>query len=816
MAAPPNCRPLAPDQPTTTGHGSGPTADRRDVTAPPNWRGVRQQPARSDQPASTSHRHGRGTSGAPHDNATRPGQSATPSHMRNKDLSGHDGQDGGRWDKTSTSTTADTTTQAGFTGKYPQLTRVTAEQYNSTHIHCDKHIGASNLEEKPGEVESFPLARSPPRDDLDTPPDNTDRPPARSPRLPTTTTTRPMTHAGPADPGGLPTFLQNIGYPHIDGEEIAASAQEGDAPTPDILAAADAMVEPDATPTLDAAKWPFPSPMMNAETAYIYDAVKTTGRHNHEHARITLPTALNSDMWAKEATGHAQDHMVLQGVRYGFPIQYSGPPQYTAAVAQNHASARNYNAHIKKYVEEELAHGAMEGPFDTPPFVPWFITSPLMTREKTDSDSRRIIVDLSFPDGGVNKFILPHVFNGAPAAHNLPTIESAVATIAEMCPGQITLAVVDLSRAYRQFPVCPLDWPLLGIVAEGHFLFDRRLPFGARMSSFVMQMAADFIVRALQKRGIKAHMYLDDVVIIAPTLQIASRSYDQTLALIKSLGLEVASNKLQPPSHKVRWLGIVFDADKNLLSIPTQKLEEIKRCMASAVKQTTITKKQLQRIIGVVNHLAKVVRAARLFIGRILAAYRATEGDSVTVSRHIKADFRWFARYLSSANGRAIIPTNVVVLRIWADACLTGAGASDGARFYTYKFPSRMTATHHIAHLEALNCVAAARVFIHKGHAGGTVEILCDNKPSIDAFRSGRARDTVLAACSRALWFKAASTDTTLIFTHVPGEAMTLPDALSRVYHDQEHRDLANELVARLGLRRADLTPDMFSYVSFL
>ena len=578
----------------------------------------------------------------------------------------------------------------------------------------------------------------------------------------------------------------------------------------------DAHVNPMAIPTLDTGKWPFPHQRLNAETARIYDVVRASGKHNHEGAMIPLPTALRVEAWAREASDHPQDEMVLKGIRFGFPIQYCGPPQYQAAAPPNHSSAMRFPAQIQQYIEEEVSHHALEGPFDGPPFTPWCVTSPLMTREKADSQNRRIIVDLSFPDGGINKFILPHVFNGREATHNLPTIESAVVAIASMCPGTIEMAVVDLSRAYRQFAVSPLDWPLLGIKVADAYYFDRKLPFGARMSSFTMQMIADFIMRAIRRRRICAFMYLDDIVIIGPTPQLAATHYDQTLHLLRELGLQVAVSKLQPPSTQVKWLGIDFDVEKNSISIPEPKLREIQRCMAAAARSKTITKKQLQRIIGLANHLAKVVRAARIFIGRILAALRAAEGDTITVSRHVKADLRWFARYLATANARAILPHNRVVLRIWADACMEGAGASDGDKYYTYRFPRQMSDSHHISQLEAINCTAAARTFIGKAHGGGTVEIHCDNKSSVDAFRSGRAKDPVLAACTRALWYKAAEEDTTITFTHVPGEAMALPDALSRVHVDRTHRDLAARLIASLRLKRVDAPPTVFSYAEFM
>ena len=133
-----------------------------------------------------------------------------------------------------------------------------------------------------------------------------------------------------------------------------------------------------------------------------------------------------------------------------------------------------------------------------------------MTREKPDSQERRVIVDLSYPDGGINKYIKPRTFNDRPVSHQLPTVEHAVLAIAQVCPGDVHLAVIDLSRAYRQFPVPPTDWPLLGIYLDNQYYFDGSIPFGGRMSSFAMQSVAQFIIRALVALKIKAFMYLDD------------------------------------------------------------------------------------------------------------------------------------------------------------------------------------------------------------------------------------------------------------------------------------------------------------------
>ena len=70
----------------------------------------------------------------------------------------------------------------------------------------------------------------------------------------------------------------------------------------------------------------------------------------------------------------------------------------------NHTSANQFKADVDAYIKEELDHGAIYGPFDNLPFP--VHVSPLMTREKQNSTTRRTIVDLSWPKGvSVNDFV---------------------------------------------------------------------------------------------------------------------------------------------------------------------------------------------------------------------------------------------------------------------------------------------------------------------------------------------------------------------------------------------------------------------------
>lgn len=134
----------------------------------------------------------------------------------------------------------------------------------------------------------------------------------------------------------------------------------------------------------------------------------------------------------------------------------------------------------------------------------------MMTRSKKDSDSRRIIVELSFPTGmSVNDGIDPTNHLGKDITYTLPTIMDLVTRIQEQ--GRACyLWKADLTRAYRQLRSDPADVPLLGIKIDSRIYLDRCPPFGCRSSASICQRVANSLVYIMANQGHYMMAYLND------------------------------------------------------------------------------------------------------------------------------------------------------------------------------------------------------------------------------------------------------------------------------------------------------------------
>lgn len=564
-------------------------------------------------------------------------------------------------------------------------------------------------------------------------------------------------------------------------------------------------------------EWRPPTPSTALPTQYckIYDAVAKSNLTNVDGPRLRIPSQLCVPAWFSISTGHEADIFVLDGIQFGFSMEYLQRDIPHSQTTQNHPSAINYPKHVQDYIATELKHQALIGPFHIPPFNRFHI-SPLMTRPKTNSDNRRIIVDLSYPDGGVNKWVMKGFSQGEFIHHHLPTISQAVDAITELSHSDVYLSSIDISRAYRNFRSCPRDWPLLGIIYDQKIYLDTALPFGSRMSSYYMQKIAEFICRALANHGLKTLMYLDDLLIISDSQSQAHLQYDFALQLIQSLGLPVSVNKLVPPSKILVWLGICFDTTQKTISIPQNKLTEISVFLQSLTDKQAIPLKTAQKAVGFINHLSKCVEPARLFMSRILAEIRkAFPSNRIPISPQVKSDLNWFNNFLIQYNGVTLIKDTNINNIISADACTTGFGAYDSEKAYAFEISEKLQKLSS-TQLECVNCLLAVRTFITIADAGSTSLLNCDNMPTIFAYAHGRAKDPVLAACSRAMWYHSEQCQVRMVYVHKPGVQMELADALSRYHLGDKYKQIVESHIQAKKLVR--ILPDykMLDFSKFL
>ena len=182
------------------------------------------------------------------------------------------------------------------------------------------------------------------------------------------------------------------------------------------------------------------------------------------------------------------------------------------------------------------------------------------------------------------------------------------------------LVKADIKEAYRMVPVHPEDQHRLGMQWDQIVYIDRMLPFGLRSAPKLFSAVADALQWILHKKGIaKSLHYLDDYVIVAGNRRRAEQQKATILATFAKLKVPIKQSKLEGPATCLSFLNIEIDTKLLQLRLPNSKLSTLKDTLAECTQLKSITKRNMQRITGLLQFATKVVRPGRPFLRRFYA-----------------------------------------------------------------------------------------------------------------------------------------------------------------------------------------------------
>ena len=544
-----------------------------------------------------------------------------------------------------------------------------------------------------------------------------------------------------------------------------------------------------------------------------------SGFPNYVSCRLPVPSRLNIPLWRQYLHDYP-DARICDFLEYSWPVGYDYSTQGSpVSQLRNHQGALLFPDAIDSYLQNEICRNAVLGPFETNPFSCPVALSPLNSVPKQDSAERHIIVDLSWPAGtSVNDGISPSSYLGEDISLTYPTVDS-IASLIWSVGTSCLLYKRDLKRAYRQFPVDPLDYPLLGYCWKHSLYFDLVLPMGLRSAAMACQRIMNAVCYICEMEGHHTLSYLDDFIGVA-TSDIAWQAYDYCGHLLAKLGLEESLSKACPPATIQTCLGVQFDTVQMTLSYTPTRLTEIETLLVSWSTQKSATKSELQSLVGKLSFISKCVQQSRLFLSRILALLRTLRqnGHHTRLSTEFCRDIAWWLHFMRTYNGVSIISSLVWTAPdavFSTETCLSGCGGLTQYQYFHVQFPADVLARFSEIHLlEALAILEALRLWVHLW-AGCRIQVFCDKAALGSALTSGRVKDQSLAAISREIWYLAVSHDFELRAVHLPGEENRAADLLSRWHIDGSFEVRFKLLPVFSLLSPVPVPPDVFTVYGY-
>ena len=535
---------------------------------------------------------------------------------------------------------------------------------------------------------------------------------------------------------------------------------------------------------------------------------------NYRGARIDIHPEFPHQEWSR-LLGTYHDQQLIDFMRFGWPTSYMGSHLPTLTVS-NHRSSLRQPVAVKSFIDKELSLQGLAGPFTECPFG-WLRQNPLMTQEKKTKDEYRVILDLSFPEGrSVNSSIPKLLYDGSPYKLHLPTSLDMAALIARKGQGAL-MYKIDLSRAYRQLPADPYDWPLLGIEWEDQLFFDRAIPFGLCHGAMCCQRVTTAICHIMLEQFQAACLaYIDDFGAVAGrSLRQANTHYIALKTTIMDLGLTLALDKCASPSTCMSWIGTTFDSVNMCMYIDESKIQETLDYCLQVLAQVSVSLQTVESLAGRLMYASKLSLHARRFINQLLHFRRSFKSASPqALPQEVIQELHWFCQFLPKYNGFALIrPLAVPSTEFFVDDCLVGGGGFQPLHcFFSLAWGDRVDKWNlAINELECFTVLVALRLW-HDTFRGKTVQVWCDNSATVLSLQHSKTNNMFTAACIREVGLLAAVHDIQLIFTHIEGERNITADLLSRADVSDRDQQKFQQFVASTRLTRSPVEPHTLAY----
>ena len=433
-----------------------------------------------------------------------------------------------------------------------------------------------------------------------------------------------------------------------------------------------------------------------------------------------------------------------------------------------------------KKLLKEIDMGRIAGPFPKPPFDPFHI-SPLNLREKKQKGQFRLIHNLSYPYDSSS--INSNIPDSSKKVH-YTSVRDAIKLLLNLPHGAYT-AKTDIRDAFRIIPIRPEDHPKLGICFQKRYYYDKCLPQGCASSCYIFETfttAIQNIFLSYYPHAKMLHM-LDDFLILAATSEECDHLLKKFLCLCEHIGIPMAPDKTTPPSRNTIFLGIELDTVSRAAKLPLDKILEYKSSIEHYLKKDSITKAELETLVGKLNFAASVV-PARPFLRRLYDHIHPHQKPFhyVRLNSDIKRDLYTWHHFLAHYNGityfRALDIITSDSIPMVTDACHKGFGGYFGHEWIQCQYPSQWS-VFHITVLELFPIYVLISMYGPK-LTNSHVLLKTDNSAVRDVINSQTCKNNHVMQIIRPLVLVLISYNIRLTAQHVPGSINTLADCISR------------------------------------
>ena len=103
-------------------------------------------------------------------------------------------------------------------------------------------------------------------------------------------------------------------------------------------------------------------------------------------------------------------------------------------------------------------------------------------------------------------------------------------------------------------------------------------------------------------------------------------------------------------------MGFEIDTVGLVVRLPDDKLQRTREKMSEWVHKKAFNKRDLESLLGHLQHAATVVRPGCTFVRRLLELLSTAKKSWIRLSSSTRSDLRWWQQFMEEWNGVALMP----------------------------------------------------------------------------------------------------------------------------------------------------------------
>ena len=196
---------------------------------------------------------------------------------------------------------------------------------------------------------------------------------------------------------------------------------------------------------------------------------------------------------------------------------------------------------------------------------------------------------------GLNKLLVENSFK-----------YEGIYTVSQIIEPDYYLATFDLKSGYHHISIMPEHQKYLGfswVFPNGvlkYFQF-KVLPFGLALACYVFTKVMRPLIKRWRGMGIRSVLYLDDGILGDRVKEQLESSISIVRSDLENAGLTINEEKSHLiPAMTCKWLGFLIDTQMFKLTVPEDKILNLKQLLTSLIASRCCSARELSRVAGMI------------------------------------------------------------------------------------------------------------------------------------------------------------------------------------------------------------------------